>query len=59
MSDKVTKTPGQLKAEAIAAAKARIEWAKDKSPGDQQAANYQLAAANRMPDDPLAEPKVE
>ena len=45
----------QLKAKAIEGALAKVEWAKDKSLGDQQAARDQLAAANRMPDD---EPKA-
>jgi hypothetical protein len=52
MSETVKKTLSELKAEALAAAKAKIEWAKDKVLGDQQAAQEQLAAANRMPEDP-------
>ena len=60
MSDKVEKTKSQLKGEALAAARAKVEWAKDKSLGDQQAANDQLAAAQRMPEDePQAAPKAE
>lgn len=59
MSDevnKIEKTLSELKAEAIAGAKAAIEWAKDKALGDQQAAQNKLAEAQRMPED---EPKAQ
>jgi len=43
-------TNAEKKAKALAAANAKILWAKDKSPEDQRAAADALAAAQRMPD---------